>query len=170
MKAHAGLGGDREKPRKGRTGIALHYHKYNEFQALSAEQKAELNEWKEANGRSKVDKEKGGDKKGGGKHSPGGSPCNATNANKKWKSMISEMDACQTKMYEVMAEVQVTSIAAIHATSTGAPPFQWATDPRATTVGTMTGVAAVAPKVMVEWANVAMLKLTGILKSKEKKA
>jgi hypothetical protein len=28
LKAQAGLGGDRKKPRKGRTGIALHYHKY----------------------------------------------------------------------------------------------------------------------------------------------
>ncbi len=168
MKAQDGLGGDRKKPGKGRTGVALRYHKYNKFQALSAEQKAELNEWKEANGHSKEDK--GCGKKGGGICSPGGSPCNATNANKKWKSMISEMEAHQTKMYEAMAKVQATSIAAIHATSTGAPPFQQATDPRATTVGAMTGVAAVAPEVMVEWANVAMMKLTGILKSKDKKA
>jgi hypothetical protein len=93
-----------------------------------------------------------------------------TNANKKWKSMISEMEACQTKMYEAMTKVQATSIAAIHATSTGAPPFQRATDRRATTVGAMTGVAAVAPEVMVERVNVAMMKLTGILKSKDKKA
>jgi hypothetical protein len=168
MKAQAGLGGDRKKPGKDRTGVALHYHKYNKFQALSAEQKAELNEWKEANRHSKENN--GGGKKGGGKRSPGGSPCNATNANKKWKSMISEMEACQTKMYEAMAEVQVTSIAAIHASSTGAPPFQRATDLRVTTVGAMTGVAAVAPEVMVERANVAMMKLTGILKSKDKRA
>jgi hypothetical protein len=82
--------------------------------------------------------------------------------------MISKMEACQTKMYEAMADVQVTSIAAIHATSTGATPFQWATYPRATTIGAMTGVAAVVLEVMVERANVAMMKLTGILKSKEK--
>ena len=84
--------------------------------------------------------------------------------------MISEMEARQTKMNEAMAGVQATSIAAIHATSTGAPSFQWATDPRVTTIGAMTGVAAVAPEVMVERANVAMMKLTRILKSKEKKA
>ncbi len=84
--------------------------------------------------------------------------------------MISEIEAQQTKMCEAMANVQATSIAAIHATSTGAMPFQWATDQRATTVGAMTGVAAVAPEVMVERANVAMMKLTRILKSKEKKA
>ncbi len=73
-------------------------------------------------------------------------------------------------MYEAMADVQATSIAAIHATSTGVMPFQRATDPRATTVGAMTGVAAVALEVGVEQANVAMMKLTRILKSKEKKA
>ena len=44
MKAQAGLGGDCEKPGKGRTGVALLYHKNNKFQALSVEQKAELNE------------------------------------------------------------------------------------------------------------------------------
>ncbi len=168
MKAQVGLGGDGNKPGKGRTGVALRYHKYNKFQAPSAEQKAELNEWKEANGRSKEDK--GGGKKGGGKRSPGSSPRNATNANKEWKSMISEMESCQTKMHKAIAEVQATSVAAIHATSTGVPSFQWATDPRAMTVGALTGVAAVAPEVMVERANVAMMKLTGILKSKEKKA
>ena len=84
--------------------------------------------------------------------------------------MISEMEACQTKMYEAMAKVQATSIAAIHATSIVAPPFQWSTDPRVTTVGAMTGVAAVAPEVMVKQANMAMMKLTKILKSKDKKA
>jgi hypothetical protein len=171
VKAQAGLGGDCKKPGKGRTGIALRYHKYNKFQALSAEQKAELNKWKEANGRSKEDKVKGAGKKGGGKRSPGGSPRNSTNAMKKWKSMISEMEACQTKMYEAMADVQATSISAIHATSTGATPlFQRATDPKAMIIGAMTGVAAVAPEVMVERANVAMMKLTRIFKSKEKKA
>jgi hypothetical protein len=129
-----------------------------------------LNKWKEANGRFKDDKVKGGGKKGGGKSSPGGSPRNSTNAAKKWKSMISEMEACQTRMYKAMANVQATSIAAIHVSSTGAMPFQWANDPRATTVAVMTGVTAVVPEVMVERANVAMMKLTGILKSKEKKA
>ena len=91
MKAQAGLGGDCKKPGKGRTGVALLYHKYNKFQALSVEQKAELNEWKETNGCSKEDK--GGGKKGGGNCSPGGSPCNAINTNIKWKSMISDMEA-----------------------------------------------------------------------------
>ena len=78
--------------------------------------------------------------------------------------MISKMEACQKKMYKAMANVQATSIAAIHATSTGATPFQRATDLRLTTKGVITGVAAEAPEVMVERVNVAMMKLTGILK------
>ena len=61
-------------------------------------------------------------------------------------------------MYEAMAEVQTTSIAA-----SPIPPQH------ATTVGTVIGTGAIAPEVMIERANVAMLKLTGILKSKEKK-
>ena len=69
-------------------------------------------------------------------------------------------------MYETMAEVQTTSNAAIQATMTASPtPPQ-----RATTVGAVMGTAAIAPEVMIERANVAMMKLTGILKSKEKKA
>jgi len=81
--------------------------------------------------------------------------------------MISEMEACQTKMYEAMADVQTTSIAAIEATTASPTPPQQ----RATTVGADIGTAAmIAPKVRIEQANVAMMKLTGILKSKEKKA
>jgi hypothetical protein len=66
--------------------------------------------------------------------------------------------ACQTKLFEAMADVQTTSVAAIHAAS-----------PRAAGIGTSVGsAAAVAHEVMIEQANVAMLKLTGILKSKDK--
>ena len=84
---------------------------------------------------------------------------------KKLKSMISEMEAHQKKMYEAMADVQKTSIAAIQATTASSTPPQ-----HATTVGAAIGTVAIAPKVMIEQANVAMMKLTGILKSKEKKA
>ncbi len=104
----------------------------------------------------------GGGKKDGkkkGKRSlPAGSPCNNANNNKKFKSMISKMEACQTKLFEAMANVQTTSVAAIHAAS-----------PRTTGVGAVVGsAAAVAYEVMIERENVAMLKLTGILKSKDK--
>ena len=72
--------------------------------------------------------------------------------------MISEMEAC-LKMYEAMADVQSTSIAAIQATTASPTPPQ-----RTTTVGTVIGTAAIAPEVMIEQANVAMMKFTGILK------
>jgi hypothetical protein len=78
--------------------------------------------------------------------------------------MISEMEARQTKMYEAMADVQTTSIAAIQATTASPTSPQ-----RATTVGAVIGTAAIVPEVIIERANVAMMKLTGILKSKEKK-
>ncbi len=68
-----------------------------------------------ANGRGKGDK--GGGKGGGKRSSPGGSPRN--DPTKKLKSMISEMEARQTKMYEAMADVQTTSIAAIQASCRG---------------------------------------------------
>ena len=43
--------------------------------------------------------------------------------------------------------------------------------PRAVTVGAATATVGVTPpEVMIERANVAMMKLTGILKSKDKKA
>ena len=160
-KPQGGLGGDREKPGKGATGVALRYHKYAEFKTLPKDQQDELSAWTKANGRGKDDK--GGAKGGkGGKRGSGGSPRN--DPTKKLKSMISEMEARQTKLYEAMADVQTTSIAAIQASS----PIP---SPRGVTVGAANATIGVTPpEVMFERANVAMLKLTGILKSKEKKA
>ncbi len=63
-----------------------------------------------------------------------------------------------------MADVQTTSIAAIRANAKSR-----AASPRAAGVGAVVGSAAgVASEVMFERANVAMLKLTGILKLKNK--
>jgi hypothetical protein len=76
--------------------------------------------------------------------------------------MLSEMEAHHTKMYKAMADVQSMSIAAIQATSSPA------STPRASSVGVMIKTAGIAPEVVIEQANVAMLKLTGILKSKDK--
>jgi len=162
-KPQGGLGGDREKPGKGASGVALRYHKFAEFKNLPKDQQDELVEWNKANGRGKGDK--GGGKGGkGGKRGSGGSPRN--DPTKKLKSMISDMEACQTKMYEAMADVQTTSIAAIQATTSSPNP-----SPRGVTVDAATATIGVTPpEVMIERANVAMLKLTGILKSKEKKA
>jgi len=79
---------------------------------LPKDQQDELVEWNKANGRGKGDKGGGKGGKGGKRGPPGGSPRN--DPTKKLKSMISEMEARQTKMYEAMADVQTTSIAAIH--------------------------------------------------------
>ncbi len=63
-----------------------------------------------------------------------------------------------------MADVQTTSVTDIRASATSP-----AASPCAAGVGAVVGsVAGVAPEVMLELANVAMLKLTGILKSKDK--
>jgi hypothetical protein len=64
--------------------------------------------------------------------------------------MICEMEACQTKMYEAVMDVQTTSIAAIQATTASPTPPQ-----RTTTVGAVIGTAAIVPEVMIEQANVA---------------
>jgi len=66
-----------------------------------------------------------------------------------------------------MADVQTTSIAAIQATTASPNP-----SPCAVTVGaaTATTIGVIPPEVMIEQANVAMMKLPGILKSKDKKA
>ncbi len=63
-----------------------------------------------------------------------------------------------------MADVQTTSVAAIQASATSP-----AASPCAAGVGAVVGSAAgMAPEVMFERANVVMLKLTGILKLKDK--
>ena len=48
-----GLEGDREKPGKGASGVALCYHKFAELKNLPKEQQDELTEWNKANGRGK---------------------------------------------------------------------------------------------------------------------
>ncbi len=63
-----------------------------------------------------------------------------------------------------MADVQTTSVAATRASATSP-----AASPCAAGVGAVVGsVVGVAPEVIIEHANVAMPKLTGILKLKDK--
>jgi len=78
--------------------------------------------------------------------------------------MISEMEGRQNKMFEAMAEVQQLSIVAIQAS----------TSPEATKmkpmVSTVLGSQGDTTKeVLFERANMAMLKLNGILKSNDGK-
>jgi hypothetical protein len=152
-----GLGGDREKPGKGATGVALRYHKFEEFKNLSKEQQQELTEWNKANGGGSKGKKKGK------RTSPAGSPRNNSSNEKKFKGMIASMEARQAEMIEALTEAQKANIAAMHASP--------AASPHTAGVGAVQGtVGAVSPEVMIERANVAMLKLSGILKSKDTKA
>ncbi len=83
-----GLGGDREKPGKGATGVALRYHKFDEYRNLSKEKQEELTEWNKANGGGKNH-----GKKKGKRSSTAGSPRNKSDNAKKFKSLISAMEA-----------------------------------------------------------------------------
>jgi hypothetical protein len=154
-----GLGGDREKPGKGATGVALRYHKFKEYRNLSKEQQEELTGWKKVNCGGKNH-----GKKKGKCSLPAGSPNNKSDNAKKFKSMISAMEAQQNELFEAMADVQTTSVAAIRASA-----MSPAASPRAAGVGAVVESAVgVAPEVMIERANVAMIKLTGVLKLKDK--
>ncbi len=67
-------------------------------------------------------------------------------------------------MFEAMDDVQTTIVAAIRASATS-PTASPCTAGHGAVVGSAAGVA---PEVMIECANVEMLKLTGILKLKDK--
>jgi hypothetical protein len=151
-KTQGGLGGGNANPGKGSTGVALRYHCHKEFHALNKEQKDELCKWTKANG----------GKKAGGKNPASPRKLDGGGSTKMFKSMLSELEACQCKMFEAMAEVQRTSMNAIHAGVSSA------------TVSSMMPTTkdsgdVVSKDVYVERANVAMLKLNSILKSKEAK-
>jgi hypothetical protein len=118
-----------------------------------------LTKWNKANGGGKNQgKEKGK------RTSPAGSSRNKSDNAKKFKNKISKMEAQQNELFEAMADVQATSVAAIRASAMSPTAFLHAAG-----VGAVIGLAAgVAPEVMIEHANVAMLKLTGILQTKDK--
>ena len=78
-----GLGGDREKPGKGATGVALRYHKFEEYRNLSKKQQEELTKWNKANSGGK-----NYGKKKGKRSLPAGSPRHKSDNAKKFKSMI----------------------------------------------------------------------------------
>jgi hypothetical protein len=145
-------GGGNANPGKGSTGVALHYHCHKEFHALNKEQKDELCEWMKANNW----------KRAGGKKPASPRKSDVGGSTKKFRSMFSELEACQSKMFEAMAEVQQTSMNAIHADGSSA------------TVSSMKPTTkesgdVVSKDVYVDHANVAMLKLNSILKSKDAK-
>jgi hypothetical protein len=79
--------------------------------------------------------------------------------------MISEMEGRQNKNFEAMAEAQQSSIAAIHASASS--PEAAKMKPMVSSILGSQGDAT--KEVLVERANVAMLKLNGILKSNDGK-
>jgi hypothetical protein len=151
-KTQGGLGGGNANPGKGSTGVALRYDHHKEFHALNKEQKDELCKWTKAKGGKKA----GGKKPASTRKSDGGG------STKKIRSMLSVLEACQSKMSKAMAEVQQAIMNAIHAGVSSA------------TVSSMKPTTkdsgdVLSKDVYVERANVAMLKLNSILKSKDAK-
>jgi hypothetical protein len=140
----AGLGGDAKKPGFGTTGVALRYHKHKDFMKLHKNQKDELTAWQKANV----------EKNGAGKRPDTGKKENSK-AVKKYKGMVSALETKQTEVLEAMAEAHQASIAAMMA---GTIPL----------VAQVTGATALSKDVLIEHAQVAALKLQGILKAGKK--
>ncbi len=143
----SGLGGNAKKPGFGTSGVVLCYHKHKDFMKLLKAHKDKLTTWQKAN----ADKNNNGKCPATGKSN--------TKANKKFKGMVSALETKQNKVLEAMAEVQQAGIAAVMA---GASPF----------VAQVAGANAAAPtqskEVLLERAQVAALKLQGILKAGKK--
>jgi hypothetical protein len=143
-----GLGGGNPSPGKGESGVSLRYHTHKEILDLNKDQRNDLSEWTKANE---------GKKKGGGKQtgdSPRGSPT-AGDSNKWFKSMIFKIEGRQNKMFETMAEVQQSSIAAIQAS---ASPEAVKMKPMVSTVLGSQGGAT--KEVLFERANVAIVTIS----------
>ncbi len=88
-KTEGGLGGGNANPGKGSTGVALCYHCHKEFHALNKEQKDELCKWTKVNS----------GKKAGGKKPTSPRKLGGGGSTKTFRSMLSELEACQSKMF-----------------------------------------------------------------------
>jgi hypothetical protein len=142
----SGLGGNAKKLGFGMTGLALRYHKHKDFVKLPKAQKDELATWQKAN----ADKNSNGKRPSTGKKASQAS-------NKKFKSMISALETKQNKVLEVMADAQQAGISTILGNTS---PF----------VAQIAGAAVPTQSkdVLLEHAQVAALKLQGILKAGKK--
>ena len=141
----AGLGGDAKKPGFGSTGVALRYHKHKDFMKLPKNQKDELTMWQKANV---------------AKNGPGKRPGQQGNsrATNKYKGMVSALETKQNEVLAVMAEAQQAGIAALMA---GTPLVSQV-------AGANAAQQALSKDVLIERAQVAALKLQGILKAGKK--
>jgi hypothetical protein len=139
----SGLGGNAKKLGFGTPGIALCYHKHKDFMKLPKAQKDKLTMWQKANA----------DKNNNGKHPATGK--SNTKANEKFKGIVSALVTKQNEVLEAMAEAQQAGIAAM---MTGSSLFV------AQVAGANTAAPTQSKDVLLDHAQVAALKLQGILK------
>ena len=149
-----GLGGGNAKPGLGKSGVPLRYHKHTEFKKLSPDQQTELREWNAAN------REKGGMKRG-----RGGSPSERGGA-KKLKGMISALKKEQDEKMQAMSDANTASLAAFSATAASTIPTSQVAR---VSIGSIAGVMGDSPEKLMKTAEVAALKLQGILRGSDKK-
>jgi hypothetical protein len=144
----------------GKTGVALRYHKRVDFMKLREDQKKELKEWRasnSANGHGESGKKR--------KHSSGSN----SGGNKKFKSMLAAISAENKEVIQALADSNSATVAAV-----AAGMESGSTNSTRVTVGAVTAVKPTnpPPAEMLLTAQVAALKLQGILKrddSKDKK-
>ena len=137
----------------GKTGVALHYQKYAEFQKLSDKQKKELKEWKANN-------KKDGKCKG--------APAGDKRATKKMKGMLSAFSAANKEAIQALADSNSATVAVVAAGMGSLSGMQ--SGQKGVTIGavtTMTSTKTPADSMLA--LEVAALKLQSILKSGEKK-
>jgi hypothetical protein len=143
----SGLGGNTKKPGFGMTGVGLQYHKHKDFVKIPKAQKDELTTWQKGNA----------DKNNNGKHPPTGKKTSQASNKKKFKSMISALETKQNEVLEAMADAHQAGIFAILGNTS---PF----------VAQIAGAAVPSHSkdVLLERAQVASLKLQGILKARKR--
>ena len=136
----------------GKTGVALRYHKYSEFLKLSEEQKKELKDWKSNN-------KKDGKRKG--------APATEKKANKKMKGMIAAFSAANKEAMLALADSNSATVAAV-AAGLGSAQGTATAGPRVTIGSVTTNGPTKTPTELMLAAEVAALKLQGILKNGSK--
>jgi hypothetical protein len=159
----------------GKTGVELRWHEPQKFSKLPKEQRAELSEWNKTNNA----------KKDGGANRPK-SEKGKTNEKFK-KARIAAVSKANTELIEAMSESHKAEMACVKATLAsmtggnipGLPPTGAATGKVGSAVAFHPGYYGPPPSfpppvfhpesiaVIQEWANVASLKLSGILKPKK---
>jgi hypothetical protein len=132
------------KPKMGKMGVPLHYHKKADFFKLSQAQKEEVVAWNKANPRKGV------------KRPRDGSVTEGTTPKKKWDDKLSAISARQEEILAAMVESQKAGMEAMASSIA-------LMSPQKNVVASATQ-AFMDVTVMNGRARVAMLKLQGIMK------